>query len=60
MYAIVRKFYTSSHYMEWRDCYKEFIHPFTPLTLEEATIIKSKLSPLKNAIDHIILIETKE
>lgn len=59
MYCIIRKFYRP-----WKlnnvEHYKEITHPFTPLTLEEATIIKSKLCPPAHAIDHITLIETKE
>lgn len=53
MYKIVRKFYVSKKAMEeGRSCIT-YTHPFDPLTLEEANIVKPKLAPPENAIDFI-------
>lgn len=54
MYRIVRKFYASKRAMEEGRVEKTYEHPFTPLTLDEARIIKPKLATPANAIDHII------
>lgn len=54
MYKIVRKFYYDKKAMEeGRSCLSH-VHEFTPLTLEEAHIIKPKLAAPSNAIDHIV------
>lgn len=57
MYKIVRKFYRDAKAIETGTPCKVFEHPFTPLTLDEAHIIKPKLATPKNAIDHITAIE---
>ena len=54
MYKIVRKFYASTRAMEEGRVEKTYEHPFTPLTLDEAHIIKPKLATPANAIDHIV------
>ena len=54
MYKIVRKFYASTRAMEEGRVEKSYEHPFTPLTLDEAHIIKPKLATPANAIDHIV------
>lgn len=54
MYKIVRKFYASPRAMEEGRVEKTYEHPFTPLTLDEAHIIKPKLATPANAIDHIV------
>ena len=54
MYKIVRKFYASTRAMEEGRVEKTYEHPFTPLTLDEAHIIKPKLATPVNAIDHIV------
>ncbi|MNK14365.1 hypothetical protein D3C87_324800 [compost metagenome] len=64
MYKIVRKFYNSTGDLESGNFYKMFQHPFTPLTLEEAMIVKPKLTNSAgcswNWIDVIEMIDAKE